>query len=168
MDGFNTIKASSLSENAFNLIGKEWMLVSAGNSKHYNTMTAAWGAIGVLWHKNISIIYIRPQRYTYQFIESNEIYTLSFFSDEYKNVYKICGSTSGREVNKAEEAGITPLETDFGSIGFKEARLIIECRKLYHQDLDPSKFLDEDIESHYPLKDYHRMYVGEILNVYTA
>jgi flavin reductase (DIM6/NTAB) family NADH-FMN oxidoreductase RutF len=168
MDGFNIIKPSELNENAFNLIGKEWMLITAGSKGHYNTMTAAWGAIGVLWHKNVSIIYIRPQRYTYQFVESNDIYTLSFFSDQYKDVYNICGSSCGRDVNKAEKAGITAIETEHESVAFKEARLILECRKLYHQDLDPSKFIDENIDSNYAKKDYHRMYIGEILNVYTA
>jgi flavin reductase (DIM6/NTAB) family NADH-FMN oxidoreductase RutF len=149
--------------NAFNLIANDWMLVTAGNIKSFNTMTASWGAFGELWNKKICICFIRPVRHTYSFIEKSDYYTLSFFDEEYRHVLKYCGTKSGRDVDKIAETGITPVEGERGGVYFAEAKLVFECKKIYTQDIDPANFLDPKIDDEYPDKDYHRIYVGEVV-----
>ena len=161
------ISPCNLEKSAFEMIGKDWMLLTSGNDESYNTMTASWGAMGELWNEDVCFIFIRPQRYTYEFTEKNERFTLSFFSEEYKKALTFCGRNSGRDCDKAKETGLTPKAID-GSMGFKESRLTIVCEKLYYQDLDPKGFIDETLDSkNYALKDYHRMYVGKIVSAYT-
>ncbi|MGE5682542.1 MAG: flavin reductase [Bacillota bacterium] len=163
IEGFAEIKPEEITNNPFKLIGADYMLITAGTLKSYNTMTASWGGFGVLWNKNIAICFVRPQRYTYQFLENSDCFTLSFFDERYGKVLDYCGTKSGRDVNKALECGLTPIESSQKSVFFRQARLIIECRKLYFQDLDESSFLDKSMLKFYPKKDYHRMYVGEIV-----
>lgn len=160
---FEEISPELFKENPFKLIGDDWMLITAGTMKSVNTMTASWGGLGILWNKNIAICFVRPTRHTFKFIEESDCFTLSFFEEKYRNILDYCGTTSGREVNKIAEAGLTPKEGTLNNIYFEEARLVIECRKIYYQDLNPENFLAPSIEKNYPLKDYHRMYVGEIL-----
>ena len=99
------IKPEDLSINPFTLIGKEWMLISAGTEQKYNMMTASWGALGVFWGKNVASVYIRPQRYTLEFVNEQEYYALNFFEDSYKKALAYCGAHSGRDVDKARRAG---------------------------------------------------------------
>ncbi len=166
MKGFVSLKTSTLQENVFSLIGKDWMLITSGNRESFNTMTASWGGMGVLWNKNVCFIFIRPQRYTYEFVEKSETFTLSFFSDEYRSALNYCGSNSGRDVDKAAKTGLTPVVTESGAVSFSEARFVIECRKIYFQDLDPENFIDPAIDKNYSAKDYHRMYIGEVVSCY--
>ena len=163
---FAKLSPENLNDNVFKLIGKDWMLITAGTSGSYNTMTASWGAAGVLWNKNVCFCFIRPGRYTRSFMDSNSIFTLSFFNEEYRGALNICGTLSGKDTDKAKKAGITPANSPSGSVYFSEARLMIECRKIYYQDLDPANFLDVGISGNYPKKDYHRMYAGEIIGCY--
>ncbi len=163
MDLHNTIEISEVS-NVFDKIGKEWFLITAGTLKDFNTMTAAWGGFGVLWHKNVCTIYVRPNRYTFQFLEKYEHFTLSFFSEAFKEALQLCGTCSGRLADKMKQTGLSPLETSQGAVYYKEASLVIECKKIYSQDFDPDQFLDDSIEKNYPNKDYHRVYIGEILS----
>lgn len=160
---FVEIKPDQITDNTFKLIGLDWMLITAGTLDSYNTMTASWGGFGVLWNKNICFCVVRPNRYTYGFMEKADTFTLSFFDNNYRNALIFCGSHSGRDVDKAAETGLTPVETGNGSVYFNEARLVIECRKLYFQDINPANFIDPDIDKNYPQKDYHRMYVGEVV-----
>jgi len=162
MEGFKSIKPTDIAENAFKLIGKDWMLITAGNGESFNTMTASWGGLGVIWNKNVCFCFVRPQRYTYEFLERESSFTLSFFDEKYRNALNICGSKSGRDCDKVAEAGLTPMVCSSGSVSFREARLVIECRKIYFQDIDPKNFLDDLIAGNYPKADYHRMYIGEI------
>ena len=129
-------------------------------------MTASWGGVGVLWNKDIAFCVIRPGRYTYKFIEKADTFTLSFFTGEYKKALTFCGTHSGRDCDKAKETGLTAAETENGSVFFSEARLVLECKKIYFDDFNPVNFLDPEIDEHYPKKDYHRMFFGEIINVY--
>jgi len=161
---FEKIDPRLVTENALKLIADDWFLITAGNLKAFNTMTASWGALGELWNRKVSFCFVRPTRHTYQFCEEHEIYTMSFFSEEHRQMLKYCGTKSGRDVDKAAETGITPVASESGSVYFNEARLVFECRKLYLHDLDPKHFLDPSIDDEYPKKDYHRMYVGEIVN----
>jgi len=153
--------------NPFDIVLKDWMLITAGPPDAYNTMTGGWGGMGALWGKPICWCVVRPVRHTYEFMERSENFTLCFFGDEYKEALRFCGSRSGRDVpGKAREAGLTPVAGSLpGTTVFSEANLVFECRKIYYQDLDPGNFLDPKIEEWYPQKDYHRFYVGEILNV---
>lgn len=163
MSAFVPIRPEDLSDNVFKLIGSDWMLITAGTRGLFNMMTASWGGLGVLWNKNIAICFIRPQRYTYDFMERSEHFTLSFFSEAYREALNLCGSKSGRQVNKAEATGLTAVVGETGAVYFAEARLVLECRKIYFQDLDPTHFLDPSIHKNYPARDYHRMYLGEII-----
>jgi flavin reductase (DIM6/NTAB) family NADH-FMN oxidoreductase RutF len=166
MNEFIKISHEKIEDNTFKLIGKDWMLITSGVKGDFNTMTASWGGFGFLWNKPICHIYIRPQRFTYGFIEKNDFFTLSFFDEKYRGCLNICGTKSGRDIDKVKETGLTPVESDNESIYFKEARLVIECRKIYYQDINPASFLDSTIKSNYPEKDYHRMYIGEVVNTF--
>jgi len=159
---FSLIKPEEIDENTFKLIGQDWMLITAGTPEKFNTMTASWGGFGVLWNKNVCFCVIRPQRYTYEFMEKSDKFTLSFFDDNYRDALKLCGSKSGREIDKVAAAGITPFKCSDEMVAFKEARLVLECRKLYFQDINPNNFIDPSIDKNYTAKDYHRMYVAEI------
>ena len=162
------MRCEEIADNPFKLVGSDWMLITAGSPEAYNTMTGGWGGFGVLWGRNICWCVIRPQRYTYEFMERSENFTLSFFDEQYRGALQLCGTKSGREVDKAAAAGITALPGELpGTTCFAEARLVLECRKIYFQDLDPQHFLDPSIEENYPERDYHRMYVGEIMNCRT-
>lgn len=162
----NKCDVKSLDQNVFSLIGDQWMLVSAGTPEHCNTMTASWGGLGVLWGHPVATIYIRPQRYTYEFIEQGEYFTLAFFGTEYRKALALCGAKSGRDIDKVKECGFTVMAGEGGAPYFAEAELVLVCRKAYYQDLDPSHFLDGDIMSHYEQHDYHRMYIGQIVEAY--
>lgn len=160
------IDPKTLDENVFSLIGERWMLITAGTPERCNTMTASWGGLGVLWGKQTATCYIRPQRYTYEFMEAGEAFTLSFFGEEYRKALAFCGAKSGRDVDKIKECGFTVAAGAGDAPYFEEADLVLVCKKAYWQDLDPSHFLDPEIEKHYPQKDYHRMYIGEIVEAY--
>ncbi len=156
----------SVDLNLFKMIGKDWMLVTAGDENGWNTMTASWGFMGVMWGKNVATAVIRPQRYTKEFIDKNEYFTLSFFDENYRQALSYCGKYSGRDVDKAKETGLTPMFID-GTASFEQAKTIIVCKKLYVQDMDSNSFIDKSIDERwYPNKDYHTAYVGEIVAMY--
>ena len=159
--GFKEIKPEQLTDNPFKLIGADWMLITAGVPGSFNTMTASWGGLGVLWERKVCFCFIRPTRYTYEFMERSERFTLSFFEEQYRKALQFCGSHTGRNTDKIKEAGLTPV-VEGGAIHFAESRLALACRKLYSQDISPDRFLDPALDGMYPKRDYHRMYVGEI------
>lgn len=165
MNPFREIKPVEITGNPIHMIGQEWMLITAGIPGHFNTMTASWGSLGEIWFKPVCFCFIRPQRYTFEFMEKEKAFTISFFDENYKPKLNFCGSRSGRETDKAQECGFTPVAAANGSVYFDEARLVLECSKLYSQDMDPSRFLDDSIMKNYPQEDYHRMYIGEITRV---
>lgn len=162
------IEIKDLTENFFETISKEWMLVTAGTPEHFNTMTASWGGIGFLWNKPVAFVFIRPERYTYEFAEKNEYLTLSFLGDENRQIYNICGSKSGRDTDKVQETGLKPLPTPEGNITFEQSRLTLECRKLYSRMLEPESFIDKQpLEKWYSENNgMHKMYIVEIVNVW--
>lgn len=166
MNEFKKINPYDITDNPFKLIGKDWALITSGDESSFNSMTASWGGVGVLWNKPVATVYIRPQRYTFEFTEKNELFTLSFFTEEQREALTFCGRNSGRDCDKAKETGLTPIFPD-GAAAYDEARLILVCRKLYHDDINPANFHNAEIdEKNYPQKDYHRMYIGEIIAVY--
>ncbi|OUN22098.1 flavin reductase [Flavonifractor sp. An82] len=162
---FEKIDPKALDQNVFSLIGDQWMLITAGKQDQYNTMTASWGGLGVLWGKPVATVYIRPQRYTLEFVEREDTFTLCFFGEQYRKALALCGSKSGRDVDKVKECGFT-VATAEGAPYFEEADLVLVCKKAYWQDMDPTHFLDGEIDSKwYPEKDYHRIFIGEIVEV---
>ena len=160
--GFSPLSPEGVQDNVFKLIGKDWMLITAGTSDSFNTMTASWGGMGVLWDKKACFAFVRPTRFTFEFLEKSETYTLSFLDEQYKDILMYCGTKSGRDVNKVAETSLTPV-FEKGAVFFAEARLIMECRKVYFHDIAPANFLDSTIDEYYPRKDYHRMYIGQII-----
>lgn len=160
------INIKELRENAVSLFDDRWTLITAGKADDCNTMTASWGALGELWNKAVCFCFIRPQRYTFEFIEKEEYFTVSVFSEEYKKALAYCGKYSGRDVDKIKQTGLTPKS--FGkSVSFEEAEIVLLCKKLAFQDIKPEGFIDEEIDSScYPAKDYHRMYIGEIVSCF--
>lgn len=165
MNEFITITPYELEGNPFQMIDKQWMLVTAGNKEQANTMTASWGGLGILWRKPVSFAFIRPTRYTYEFTEREDYYSLCFFSEGYRDALKLCGTVSGRDRDKIAEAGLT-LRYDAEAPYFDEAETVLICRKMAAQDIDPAGFLDPTVEACYN-NDYHRVYTGEITRVFT-
>lgn len=160
-----TLKPEELQKNPFSLIGKEWMLVTAQKGGKVNTMTAAWGGLGVMWGKNVAFVVIRPGRYTREFVDSADSFSLSFFGGDYKKELGYLGSVSGRDEDKIAKAGLTVVyEQDTPYFG--EAGLVLVCRKLYRQTMTPDCFIDKaSDEKWYPNKDYHILYIAEIEQV---
>jgi len=169
MSQFIETNPNDLPDNVFQSIGQEWMLITVGDKNQYNTMTASWGGWGILWNRKVCFCVIRPQRFTYEFMERSDAFSLSFFDASYRAVLDYCGTHSGRKVDKARECGLTPFEVEVAgaktnAVSFKEARLVLTCKKLYFHDLDPAHFIDPTIANVYPSRDYHRMYIGEIVS----
>lgn len=145
-----------------------WLLLAAGDlaAEHFNMMTVAWGSFGTMWNRPFAQVVVRPTRHTYAFTEQYEGFTLTAFPERLRPVLKDLGTRSGRDMDKMRGSGLTPVPgLEVAAPGFAEAELIVECRKLYWQDLEPSQFLDPAIETLYPEKDYHRVYFGEIVAV---
>lgn len=166
-----SLKAIDMKELKFNpmtLIGKEWMLVSGGNEKSFNTMTAQWGHLGAIWNGDMptSVIYLRPQRYTRSFVDKENYYTLSFFDEAYKKDLMYLGTHSGRDEDKLAKTSLTPVFSD-ESVYFKEAKMVFVCRKVYRGKLHEESFVDQDIlKKNYPEHDFHYVYIGEIVKAY--
>lgn len=167
------IDVKELQMNPMTLIAKEWMLITAGNEERgYNTMTASWGHLGSLWGHGggmpTSTIFIRPQRFTKEFVDREEFYTLSFFTENYRQHLAYLGSHSGRDEDKVAKVGLTPVfEGD--CTYFKEASMVMICRKLYRAPILEEGFVEKSIvDDCYPEKDFHDMYIGEIVKVLVA
>ena len=167
-----SIDPKQISDNLITLISKEWMLVTAGNTTSFNTMTAAWGAMGYLWNRPVAFIFIRPERYTHEFIEQADTLTLSFLGhdEDMRKAYNICGSRSGRDTDKVALTGLKPVTTQSGNVTFEQARLTLECRKMYKNRISPDSFLDPSIAQWYGegKGGYHDIYILEIVHAYGA
>mgnify|MGYP003363667220 CR=1 FL=1 len=165
---YRKIEPAAINGNPFSLIGGEWALVTAQkNDGTVNTMTISWGSMGVLWGKNVVQVYLRPQRYTKEFVDEAGRFTLSFYGPDAKKELGYLGKVSGRDEDKIAKIGFTVKEFN-GVPAFDGARLVFVCRSLYTQTVDPACFLpgtscDADW---YPQKDYHTQYVAEIEAVY--
>lgn len=157
-------------EDVFHLIGKEWMLITSGTIDRFNTMTASWGGIGWLWNKPVAYIFVRPERYTYEFIESGSRITLSFLGEQHRAILNMCGSKSGRDIDKVKETGLIPHETERGAVAFEQSRITLDCRTLFRAPMQECHFLDKEIHKRWyndkPGGSLHMMYVLEIEDVY--
>ena len=157
------INIRDLKENAVKMINDDWALLSAGNENGFNTMTVSWGGLGELWGKDVAFIFVRPQRYTKEFIDREGMMTLSFFGGEYKKEMGFCGKMSGRDCDKFAETGLTPEFAD-GTVYIKEAKHVLILKTVAVTEMTPDSFLDKEIDnSCYPNKDYHIVYIAEIV-----
>jgi flavin reductase (DIM6/NTAB) family NADH-FMN oxidoreductase RutF len=162
MELFKEISAEEIQGSPFKMIGKDWMLVAAEKEGKVNAMTASWGGLGVMWNKNVAYVFLRPQRYTKEFVDSSEKFSLSFYDESYREKLQYLGSVSGRQEDKMAKAGLTLLEGEDAPC-FEEARVVLICRKMYAQKFEPECFVDKSVEKlNYPNKDYHTMYIAEI------
>lgn len=168
MEKFEKISWEDFNENAISIIGQDWMLISAGTvDGEFNMMTASWGSLGWLWQKPVSKIFVRPQRHTFNFTEEYDYYTITFYDEKYRDVLQKMGTVSGRDFDKMNYSELTPVATENNSVGFAEAKYIIECKKLFSTVINPDDFIDKKLEKDiYPKKDYHTMYIGEIVNIW--
>ena len=164
---FQKIEPRTLDKNVFSAIGEQWMLITAGTAEKCNTMTASWGGLGVIWGAPSATCYIRPQRYTKEFVDREDYFTLAFFGEESRRALQLCGSKSGRDTDKIKECGLTVRTADCGAPYFEQAELVLVCRKRFAQPMDPDNIPQEVKDKWYPQKDYHTLYIGEIIEALT-
>ena len=163
---FKEIKVSEIKENVFDIIGKQWMLVTAAKSEtEVNTMTASWGGLGIMWGKPVAFVFIRPQRYTKEFMDASEKASLSFYGEKYRKMLSYMGSVSGRDEDKIAHEHLT-LQFREDVPYFEEAQMVLQGRKLYHQEMNADSVVDISIvDKFYPADDWHTMYIYEIEKV---
>ena len=165
MHTFQPYPIELLEMNPFEKIGKEWALVTAGSKQKANTMTVSWGGVGVLWGKNVAFIFIRDSRYTKEFIDNGDFFSISFLGKDYKDALSYCGSHSGRNEDKFANAGL--------SLGYKhsipyvdEANLVMLCQKMSATKITEDSFIAPEIkEKWYKDGDMHTMYIAEIIEI---
>lgn len=162
---FRDICLRDFKENVIEIISKEYMLITAGNKDGYNMMTASWGFMGEMWGEDSVAVVVRPERYTMDFIENSDYFTLTFYGDK-KDVHKICGSMSGREVDKTKLSGLTPVKND-KYVYFDEARLVLIVKKRYVQQMNEESLTDKTIaEKWYSSAGWHNLIIGSIERIY--
>lgn len=157
---------NALANRAYDVFHRSWALVTAGEMGHFNTMTVSWGGVGCLWNKQVCTVYVRPSRYTYEFMEQYDSFTVSFYPEECKKALGMLGSVSGRDCDKVGKAGFDPVSFGEG-VTFAQAKTTLLCRKLYAQDMDPAQVPEEIRERFYSEGEtYHRIYIGEIVAIH--
>ena len=150
--------------NSFGIFNDKWALLTAGEKGEMNTMTISWGSLGTLWGKNIVTVYVKPMRYTHQFLEKNEYFTVSFFPKKYRKALMLLGTKSGRDGDKIKEAGLTPKFLE-NSVTFEEAEAILVCRKIYSQELDIDSMPENVRKTFYSSEAAHTMFIGEVTEI---
>jgi len=164
------INPIEIKDNFIKLISSDWMLIAAGDETKYNMMTASWGGIGELWGKHVATAYVRPERYTDQFIAATHRFTLSFFSSDKKKMLGVMGKESGRNFDKMNFEGLTAKTLPSGQVTFEEARLVLDCKVLYVDELQADKFLDEESLAKWyndePGGSLHNIYIAEIVGAW--
>lgn len=164
---YRTVEPKNIKDNLIKCLADEWALITAGNKDGYNMMTASWGFMGEMWGNDSVAVVIRPQRYTMEFIEKNDYFTVSFYGDR-KDIHKVCGSKSGRDIDKTKETGLTPVKSE-KYVYFKEARMVLVVKKQFVSRMSEENFIDKTIlDKWYPQKDYHNLIIGKIEKVLIA
>ena len=143
---------------------KKWALLTAGNKDSFNTMTVSWGGMGTIWGKPVATVYVRTSRYTHEFMDREDYFTVSFYPEKYKKTLGVLGSKSGREIDKMNDSGLTAKEIQ-GSMTFSEAEITLVCRKMFMQRLEPSNITDKEAAKFYDNDAPHDMYIGEIIDI---
>lgn len=166
MSGYKKIAPDKIPGNIVKMLSEDWMLITAGDKDKFNMMTASWGGLGFLYEKPVAFCFINPTRYTYQLMENKDTYTLTFYTEAYRDALKYSGSKSGKDTDKVKGSGLTPITTPGGSKAFSQAWLIIECRKMVAQSLQAESISDKSLKENWTGKQMHKMYIGEIINVW--
>ncbi|MBO4560158.1 MAG: flavin reductase [Lachnospiraceae bacterium] len=148
----------------FTVFDKKWALLTAGTADSFNTMTISWGGLGTLWGKPVATAYVRTSRYTHEFMDKEEYFTISFYPEEYKKILGVLGSKSGRDIDKMHASGLTP-EPAGSSMTFKEAEITLVCRKLFMQPLELERIPEDIREKLYGKDAPHDMYIGEVVEI---
>ena len=165
MSEFTQINPEELDVNPFKLIGSDWMLITAEKDNKINTMTASWGGLGVMWGKNVAYVVIRPQRYTKQFVDGSETFSLTFFDKSFKKKLAYLGAVSGKDEDKISKSNLSINHSD-STPYFEESSLVVICKKLYAQDFKPECFVSGELDNEwYSEKDHHTLYIAEIVKV---
>jgi len=165
----NSLSISQFTAQSFRLFDEQWFVLTSGDyaKDHFNSMTISWGSLGTIWDKPFAQVVVRPTRYTFKFINEYDTFTLCGFGEEHRSAMNLIGSKSGRVCDKIKESGLTVVPSQVVAAPcFAEAQLVLECRKIYWQDFDPTHFLSPDIPTKYPQKDYHRVFFGEVLAIF--
>ena len=166
------IPIASLSLQPFTAFDKDWFLLSAGDfaAGKWNCMTISWGFLGTMWNKPVAQVVVRPQRYTREFMDGSGVFTLSMFDESQRSALTLLGRKSGRDCDKVKESGLTPVAaSSVAAPAFAEAKLVLECRILFRQQMSRDAFLDKSILSgNYPTDDRHFAYIGEVVAVSQA
>jgi flavin reductase (DIM6/NTAB) family NADH-FMN oxidoreductase RutF len=162
--------------DVFGQFDKKWALVTAGDAECFNTMTISWGGLGTIWGKPVATTYVRTSRYTHEFLDKNEYFTISFFPEEYRKVLGVLGSKSGRDMDKMHDGGLTAKTVEVTkengekaeTMTFEEAEVTLVCRKLFMQRLEPDNILDENVKKFYASDAPHDAYIGEVVEILRA
>ena len=152
------------SADVFKLFDEEWALVTAGGKDGYNTMTASWGGLGTLWSKPVATVYVKPVRYTHEFMDSSEYFTVSFYGEEHRKALLLLGTLSGRDGDKAAQAGLTPKFLE-KAVTFEEASATLLCKKIYRHDLVLAEIPEEAVRKYYTQEAPHTVYIGEVVEI---
>ena len=165
MHTFQPYPIELLELNPCTKISQEWALITAGNKSKFNTMTISWGGIGVIWNKNVVFIFVRESRYTKEFMDNGDFFSLAFLSENYRPALSYCGSHSGRDEDKFEKAGLTPAFRH-GIPYPDEANFVLICRKMAAVPMKKEDLTDKHIApDFYKDGDMHTMYVAEIIEM---
>lgn len=164
MDNFEKKEVLSFSSNLLNNILQNWLLITCGNINDYNMMTASWGTFGILWNKPIAQVFIRPSRYTFEYILKNDYFSISFFDSSYKDTLNILGSKSGRDFDKMNIEGLKAIDYEGKTVFFEQAKQVLICKKIYSLKMQ-SENIETDIKNNfYKNGDYHHIFYGEIVD----
>ncbi len=168
MNNFKDILPTMIRKNPFEAIGKDWMLITAGNTEKVNTMTASWGGFGVMYGKNVAFIVVRPQRYTREFIDEEETFSLNFLDKSHRSTLNYLGTVSGRNEDKITNSGLT-LDFTEQTPYFQESTQVLFCKKLYRQPMVGEGILSDKLDkTWYSNKDYHILYIAEVIKALQA
>lgn len=150
--------------DSFNIFDKQWALLTAGSEERFNTMTISWGGLGTLWSKPVVTVYVKPIRYTHDFMEQNDYFTVSFYREEHRHGLEVLGTLSGRDGDKVAKAGLAPKALEHG-MTFREAKVTLVCKKIYRQDLDTAQMPADVVSAYYTSEAAHTMYIGEVVDI---
>ncbi len=165
LEGYRQIAPDKIPGNIVKLLS-DAMLITSGTSEQTNVMTASWGGLGRLWEKPVTFCFLNPTRYSVQTMDKGDTYTISFYTEAYRDAVMYCGSVSGRDTDKIKGSGLTPVKTPSGATAFAEAWMIIECKKIVAQPISSDAVIDKNLPEEWRKDGYHKMYIGEILNVW--
>ncbi len=166
MDNFTKKNPFSFSNDLLKKINSNWFLIIAGNKEKYNMMTASWGTFGILWNKPVAQIFVRPSRYTHEFIIKNDFFSICFFDSSYNKILSELGSKSGRNFDKMNISGLKAKVYENKTIFFEEAKEVLILEKIYNSILDEKNISTDVKKDFYPQKDFHSFFIGQIIDYF--